>query len=116
MQRNGAGSTFRIWSSGDSRFGRLNSDGSVSDLWTDTAMVAPHRSPLASLVEVDETAKADPPDGGQERSADGKTLVAAAVEVRDGGSGRLRLAPIADFSTTSLLSTHGPFCWRAICR
>jgi hypothetical protein len=71
------------------------------------AMVAPHRSPLAGLVEIDETVirhrtKADPPAGGQGRSADGKMLVAGAVEVRDGGPGRVRLAPIADFSAASL--------------
>ena len=71
------------------------------------AMVAPGRSPLSGLVEIDETAiphrsKIDPPHGGQGRSAEGKMLVAAAVEVHDGGPGRLRLAPIADFSATSL--------------
>lgn len=70
-------------------------------------MVAPDRAPLAGLVEIDETAiphriKAEPPDGGHGRSACGKMLVAAAVEVRDGGPGRLRLAPIADFSAASL--------------
>ena len=71
------------------------------------AMVAPHRSPLAGLVEIDETViphrtKADPPAGGQGRSADGKMLIAGAVEVHDGGPGRVRLAPIADFSAASL--------------
>ena len=71
------------------------------------AMVAPHRSPLAGLVEIDETViphrtKADAPAGGQGRSADGKMLVAGAVEVHDGGPGRVRLAPIADFSASSL--------------
>ena len=70
------------------------------------AMVAPHRSPLAGLVEIDETViphrtKADAPAGGQGRSADGKMLVAGAVEVHDGGPGRVRLAPIADFSAAS---------------
>ena len=54
-------------------------------------------------VEIDETTipfrtKADPPEGGQGRSADGKMLVAVAKRVHDGGPGRLRLAPIADFS------------------
>ena len=71
------------------------------------AMVAPGRSPLSGLVEIDETAiphrtRTDPPHGGQGRSADGKMLVAAAVEVHDSGPGRLRLAPITDFSATSL--------------
>src|SRR5512134_735173 len=63
------------------------------------AMVAPHRTPLAGLVEIDETViphrtKTDPPAGGQGRSADGKMLIA--------GPGRVRLAPIADFSAASL--------------
>jgi hypothetical protein len=71
------------------------------------AMVAPGRSPLSGLVEIDETAiphhtRTGPPHGGQGRSADGKMLVAAAVEVHDSGPGRLRLAPITDFSATSL--------------
>jgi hypothetical protein len=71
------------------------------------AMVAPDRSPLAGLVEIDETAiplrtKADPPEGGQGRSRQGKMLVAGAVEVRDGGPGRVRLAAIANFSAASL--------------
>ena len=71
------------------------------------AMVAPHRTPLAGLVEIDETViphrtKTDPPAGGQGRSADGKMLIAGAVEVHDGGPGRVRLAPIADFAAASL--------------
>ena len=71
------------------------------------AMVAPGRAPLAGLVEVDETAiplrrKDDPPNGGHGRSRQGKLLVAAGVEVHDGGPGRVRLAAIADFSAQSL--------------
>lgn len=71
------------------------------------AMVAPGRAPLAGLVEVDETAiplrrKDDPPAGGHGRSPQGKMLVAGAVEVTDGGPGRVRLAAIADFSARSL--------------
>lgn len=73
------------------------------------AMVAPKREPLAGLVEIDETAincrtKADPPAGGSGRSHEGKLLVAGAVEVGDGGPGRIRLARIDDFSADSL---HG---------
>ena len=54
------------------------------------AMVAPGRSPLAGLVEVDETAiplrrKDDPPGGGHGRSHHGKMLVAGAVEVPTAG-------------------------------
>lgn len=71
------------------------------------AMVAPGRSPLAGLVEIDETAiplhrKDEPPAGGQGRSRQGKMLVAGAVEVHDGGPGRVRLGAIRDASAESL--------------
>ena len=73
------------------------------------AMVAPGRSPLAALAEVDETeipwrTKDDPVAGGGGRSHQGKMLVAGAVEVANGAPGRLRLAEITDFSAPSL---HG---------
>ncbi|MCP5000540.1 MAG: IS1595 family transposase [Hyphomicrobiales bacterium] len=77
------------------------------------AMVAPERSPLAGLVEVDETTisqrtKDDPPAGGGGRSHDGKLLIAGAVEILGQAPktrpGRIRLAAIADFSAESL---HG---------
>src|SRR5512144_2638257 len=73
------------------------------------AMVAPGRSPLAGLAEVDETeipwrTEDDPVAGGGGRSRQGKMLVAGAVEVADGAPGRLRLAGITDFSAPSL---HG---------
>lgn len=73
------------------------------------AMVAPGRSPLNGLVEADETtfpcrSKDDPVTGGGSRSAQGKLLIAGAVEVEDGQPGRIRLAEIKDFSATSL---HG---------
>jgi len=71
------------------------------------AMVAPGRSPLAALAEVDETeipwrTKDDPVAGGGGRSHQGKMLVAGAVEVANGAPGRLRLAEITDFSAPSL--------------
>ena len=71
------------------------------------AMVAPGRVPPAGLVEVDETTiscrtKDDPPAGGSGRSHQGKLLVAGAVEVGEGGPGRIRLAQIDDFSAGSL--------------
>ena len=71
------------------------------------AMVAPERMPLAGLVEVDESliacrSKDDPPSGGGRRSHQGKLLVAGAVEVGEGGPGRIRLARIEDFSADSL--------------
>jgi hypothetical protein len=73
------------------------------------AMVAPGRAPLQGLVEADETtfpcrSKEDPITGGGGRSAQGKLLIAGAVEVEDGRPGRIRLAEIRNFSATSL---HG---------
>ena len=73
------------------------------------AMVDPDRQLLAGLIEVDESTipcrrKDDPPAGGHGRSHQGKLLIAGAVELLDGGPGRIRLAAIADFSAPSL---HG---------
>ena len=72
-----------------------------------SSMVAPDRSPLAGLVEVDETAIAcrsqhDPVSGGGGRSHQGKILVVGAVEVEDGGPGRIRLAAVPDYAAASL--------------
>ena len=55
------------------------------------AMVAPERTPLAGLVEIDESAirhrtAQDPPAGGQGRSHDGKLLIAGAVEILGAGA------------------------------
>jgi hypothetical protein len=73
------------------------------------SMLAPGRTPLAGLVEVDETEiacrrKHDPLTGGGGRSHQGKMLIVGAVEVRDGraGPGRIRLAAVADYSADSL--------------
>jgi transposase-like protein len=73
------------------------------------SMVAPGRSALAGLVEVDETeivcrGKNDPVTGGGGRSHQGKILVVGAVEVEDGGAGpgRIRLSQVADYSARSL--------------
>ncbi len=78
--------------------------GSYKSAWLMAAscarsMVAPDRSMLAGLVEVDETeivcrSKNGPLTGGGGRSHQGKILVAGAVEVEDGGAGfgRIRLA------------------------
>lgn len=81
------------------------------------AMVAPGRTLLEGLVEVDETevscrSKDDPGAGGGGRSHQGKILIAGAVEVAartKGGSapGRIRLACINDFSSLSLHSFVG---------
>jgi len=73
------------------------------------SMLAPGRSPLAGLVEVDETeiacrSKNDPVTGGGGRSHQGKMLVVGAVEVKDGGlgPGRIRLSQVPDYSAASL--------------
>ena len=69
------------------------------------AMVAPDRSPLSGLVEVDETslpfrAGGEPARPG--RSHEGKLLVAGAVEIEGKGPGRIRLAVIDDYSAVAL--------------
>jgi hypothetical protein len=71
------------------------------------AMVDPERNLLSGLVEIDETTinfrtRNDPPAGGGGRSHDGKLLLAGAVELVGHGPGRIRLAPIDDFSAASL--------------
>jgi hypothetical protein len=73
------------------------------------SMVARDRSPLAGLVEIDETeivcrGKNDPLTGGGGRSHQGKMLVVGAVEVADGGAspGRIRLQQVSDYSASSL--------------
>lgn len=72
------------------------------------AMVDPNRNLLQNIVEIDETAirlrtKDEPVAGGQGRSAQGKMAVIGAIElVTDNAMGRLRLAPIPDYSAASL--------------
>ena len=67
------------------------------------------RTRLEDLVEIDETdipfrTRDEPREGGQARSPIGKMHVAGAVELSPDGSRprRIRLAPIADFSSRSL--------------
>ncbi len=71
------------------------------------AMVDPERNPLSGLLEIDETTinhrtRNDPPAGGQGRSHEGKLLIAGAVEIVGQGPGRIRLAPVRDYSAASL--------------
>src|SRR5271169_836323 len=73
------------------------------------SMVAAGRSPLAGLVEVDETeivcrGKNDPLTGGGGRSHQSKILLVGAVEIADGGAGpgRIRLSQVPDYSAASL--------------
>src|SRR6202030_408313 len=70
------------------------------------AMVAPGRSPLSGLVEVDKTeitcrSKNDPMPGGGS-SQHGKMLVVGAVEVQGLRLGRIRLTAVPDDSAASL--------------
>jgi len=66
------------------------------------AMVAPEREPLNDEVEVDECFIGGFDPGVDGRARGKKTLVAVAIEVRGHGSGRLRLAVVADASAPSL--------------
>lgn len=66
------------------------------------AMVAPERSPLRGEVEVDECWIGGVEPGKQGRAPGPKTLVGVAVEVRGQGSGRLRMAPLADAAGPTL--------------
>ena len=71
------------------------------------AMIDPDRNPLKGMVEIDETSlnlrsRDDPPAGGQGRDLTGKMAVAGAVEIIDKAPGRIRLAPIKDYSAASL--------------
>ena len=71
------------------------------------AMVAPNRALLSGLVEIDETeivcrSEDEPLNGGGGRSHHGKMPVAGAVEVQDGGPGRIRLIAINDYAAKTL--------------
>ncbi len=71
------------------------------------AMVDPDRNLLDGLVEIDETTiphrtKEEPVAGGAGRSHVGKIPVIGAVETGGDGPGRIRLAPIADYSAQSI--------------
>jgi hypothetical protein len=82
---------------------------SISTASRKLAVLKAGRSPLAGLVEVDETeiacrSKNDPLTGGGGRSHQGKILVVGPVEVVDRGvgPGRIRLSHVPDYSATSL--------------
>jgi hypothetical protein len=66
------------------------------------AMVAPEREPLKEVVEVDECWIGGVEAGKRGRGPGSKTLAGVAIEVRGKGSGRLRLAPLADASKPTL--------------
>jgi transposase-like protein len=68
------------------------------------AMVAPERQRLIGPVEVDDFYVGGVEEGrrGGRQSDSTKTIVAAAIELRGAGSGRLRLAVVPDLSSASL--------------
>src|SRR3954469_20084595 len=68
------------------------------------AMIRPERDRLSGVVEVDEAYVGGVEEGrrGGRRRDSSKSIVAAAVEVRGRGSGRLRLPGVADLSAASL--------------
>jgi transposase-like protein len=69
------------------------------------AMIRPGRDRLSGLVEVDETYIGGKKPGKRGRGAEGKTLVAVAVEDKgENEIGRIRLNIIPDASSTSLIS------------
>ena len=65
-------------------------------------MVVPSRDKLSGEIEIDETYIGGKRSGKRGRGAEGKTLVAIAVEVKDISTGRVRLKSIPDASSKSL--------------
>lgn len=82
--------------------------GSYETAWTilhkfRKAMVFPGRNPLSGMVEIDETYIGGKKPGTRGRGAEGKTVVAVAVEDKgEEGFGRIRLETIDDASAKSL--------------
>jgi transposase-like protein len=82
--------------------------GSYETAWTilhkfRRAMVFPDRKPLSGVIEVDETYVGGKKPGTRGRGAEGKTVVAVAVEDKGKeGFGRIRLDTIRDASSESL--------------
>ena len=70
------------------------------------AMLRPERDRLSGVVEVDEAYVGGVEEGrrGGRRRDSNKSIVVGAVEVRGGGSGRIRLAVVEDLSAASLVA------------
>src|SRR5580698_1945451 len=80
------------------------------------SVLAPGRSPLAGLVELDETeiacrSKNDPVTGGGGRSHQGKMLVVGAVEIEDGGLGPGRIRLSHDPHVVGQMAAHIVLPW-----
>ena len=75
------------------------------------AMVRPGRDLLEGDVEVDETYLGGRETGLIGRKTNKKSIVAIAAEVRDRGTGRIRMACVQDVSAQSLV----PFVQRTVC-
>ena len=90
--------------------------GSYQTAWTwlhklRRAMVRPGRDLLEGDVEVDETYVGGRETGVIGRKTNKKSIVAMAAEVRDRGTGRIRMACVQDVSAQSVV----PFVQRTVC-
>ena len=65
-------------------------------------MVLSSRTKLQGTVEVDEVLVGGKKSGKRGRGAEGKSLIAVAIEVKGRKTGRVRLAKIPDASSESL--------------
>ena len=83
--------------------------GSYQTAWTwlhkyRKLMVLPERSKLSDIVEVDETYVGGKKSGKRGRGAEGKLIVAIAVETMDKATGRVRLSVVNDVTSITLTS------------
>jgi transposase-like protein len=67
-------------------------------------MVVPGREKLSGVVEIDETYVGGEKKGKRGRGAEGKAIVAIAIEVKEKGTGRVRMEVIPDVKKKSLLA------------
>ena len=65
-------------------------------------MIIPDRNKLSDIVEVDETYVGGARSGKRGRGAEGKVVVFIAVEVKDFGTGRVRIEPKLDVTSDSI--------------
>ena len=87
---------------------RVSGIGSYRTAWTwlhkfRRLMVFPFRDRLSGNVEVDETLVGGKKAGKRGRGAEGKTLVVIAIEIKEKGTGRVRMSIIPDASKKSLV-------------